>query len=161
MKANIEFAVQQYYKVQIDEAAIDTHRHEHQPDSKDGTKWIEAHFARLHRLFQAIMADQKALYAVVEYQVLREHDYKSDGCGKFIKSNYDGEELSLPEVLAREPSCFTQNDRAWLQALAKEHEHRGDYEGEPDSLEELADCFKVEASGWSIQPLKPVREDSK
>lgn len=153
-KLQSEFIVRQYYTVHIDEDQIDTHRHEYSPDSKGGTEWIEEEFTRLHRMFKAILADEEALYAVLEYQVICEHDCNSDGSGGYIEEHYGKLEryFNFPVLLMSVAHCFAQEDRAYLQELvarnaASHQEGRDGY-----SLDNLSDCFKVEASGWNVEP---------
>jgi len=49
-------------------------------------------------------------------------------------------------------NCFTQEDREWLANLVKSNEkaHEEGYDGY--DLEDIAECFKVEASGWNVGP---------
>jgi hypothetical protein len=141
-----EFIVQQYYKVTVDESAID----EQKAIWKAEPEWLEEHLVRLHRMFQAILADKRALYTVLEYQVLRKNDAYGDGVWSYLEEHY-GKELSLPEVLIRVADCFQEEDRAWLQDLAEKNAKPYE-EGDGDNyeLDELAECFKVEASGWNV-----------
>ncbi len=152
-----EFIVQQYYKVAADEAAIDEQKVRWAAEPE----WLEEHLARLHRMFWAILADKRALYTVLEYQVLREHDANGGGVGNYLEEHY-GKELSLPEVLIRVADCFHEEDRAWLQNLAEKNAKPYE-EGDGDNyeLDELAECFKVEASGWNVGEHTHTRKNER
>jgi phenylalanine-4-hydroxylase len=142
-----EYLIHQYYKVTVDDSTIDNA--------------YEDYSARMHRMFDAIVANKETLQAVLEYRVIAEHVSNSGDDTVFFEAHY-GREVSFSDILAAMSHIFTQEDRAWWLKLFNEHkelETKRKAGADLDAIgyfdlsvqvEDLENCFKVEASGWNI-----------
>lgn len=142
-----EFIVQQYYKVTTDESSLDKVSY---PDPE--ADWAKEDKERNHRIFQSILADEKALQAVFEYTAIVDHAVNLDSghaVDEFLADHY-GEKITFYQLLDRFAHIFTPEDGKYLQEMIKaEQDPKRDY----DLPGVLEDCFTSNPSGWSIQSL--------
>lgn len=137
-----EFIVQQYYKVTFDASPINNSNYS-EPDAD----WAKEDRARNLRMFQAILADEKALQAVFEYIAIVDHAVELNSEEEFLTDHY-GEEITFYQLLDRFAHIFTLEDKEYLQEMIK---HEKDPKRDYDLSRDIEDCFKARPSGWNIQ----------
>jgi len=157
-KYTTEFVISQYYQVSIDESRIDAHKKEWRADPE----FVEKHFMWLHHLFQFIMADERLVRAVLEYQLLCHHDAERGDAG-YVREHYtlsdeESRHFGFLDALIRVADCFQEDDKAKIEEFAAAAK-RANKEGHDGyTLDEIEDCFYIEPSGFTIDPVHTHKE---
>lgn len=176
------FVMQHHMKVSHDPAPID----EAEPP-EDAWTWHELdelEKCRFHRMYEAIINNSKALYRVLLYRAISEHDLMVEGgeygLGEsYAKSTFHTE--TFAGLLLQITGCFSPEDREWLQELTQGYkEAQAQYQRMREGDEECTDeekeavhkridhvdtmlsalerCFNVEYDGWNCAEDKSAHK---
>jgi hypothetical protein len=154
-----EFFLQECYKVTIDPSAIDQYMNKIKgidPDARERER------AKFHRMFQALVANEEALQAAIEYKVLADNAADSGSGYGYLKGNYGDVDWGFHIILTRFAHIFSQEDKEWWLGLVKEleefmtvhgkeenHWNHEDYFELDAQVDPLSECFQVEFSSWN------------
>lgn len=108
-----EFVVQHFYTVKPNEQAIDeklARTHYSPPE------WKEELSQRFHSIYRSIMANEKALLAILEYATMFYHDLEICESNEFIlNSYYEDEGSGIKDAFLRVANCLSAEDKTWLE----------------------------------------------
>lgn len=158
MLRETEFFLQECYKVTIDDSAIDQYMDKVKGFTPDE---IARERAKFHRMFQAIVANEEALQAAIEYEVLAQHAAESGTGYGHLKGNYGDADYGFHMIVTKFAHIFSKEDKEWWLGLVKAHEDFMSAHGKEEEYYEHKDyfeldyqvhaldsCFHVEYSSW-------------
>lgn len=138
-----EYAVMQYYRIEIAPDKIDEALEAYSPLS-----YREELSTRFHRMYEAIVNNEVSLRIIQEYLILNHHDTLQEN-GSYIKEAYGSDNFTFLDILKSIRWVFIHEDKEWIMTpqYYEENEIEREYD---DFVDPLYKAFVIEETGFEV-----------